>query len=257
MGARYTQNLARLFKWNVFRHQGPAHKAHVPLDLRQIGTLCKLFGNPHNTFRSIHVAGTNGKGSVTLKCATVLQTLGFKTGLFISPHISSFRERIRVNGEMITVQQVVDYTDAIFETIEREKLEVTFFEIVTMIAFLHYRDSKVDYAVIECGLGGRNDATNILERVSCATITSIGKDHEETIGPELSDIAFEKAGIIKPGLKHCVIGPTCEPFPVFQETCDTHGVNLSVIEGADESFFSINKKIANMVVRSVLQQDGH
>jgi dihydrofolate synthase/folylpolyglutamate synthase len=145
----------------------------------------------------------------------VLQTLGFKTGLFISPHISSFRERIKINGEMISAAKVVEYTDVIFETIEREKLDVTFFEIVTMIAFLHYRDNRVDYAVIECGLGGRHDATNIIERVSCTAVCSIGNDHAETIGPELTDIAYEKAGIIKPGVKHCVIGPTCEPFDIF------------------------------------------
>lgn len=92
-----------------------------------------------------------------------------------------------------------------------------------MVAFLHYRDSAVDYAVIECGLGGRNDATNVLDRVSCATITSIGKDHENIIGPELTDIAFEKAGIIKPGVKHCIIGPTCLPFGIFRQTADSVG----------------------------------
>ena len=126
-----------------------------------------------------------------------------------------------------------------------------------MIAFLHYRDNKVDYAVIECGLGGRNDATNILERVSCAAIASIGKDHEETIGPELSDIAYEKAGIIKAGLKNCVIGPTCEPFAIFQQTCDAHGCNLSIVEGTEQSFYKINKKIAKKVISNVLEVDGH
>jgi dihydrofolate synthase / folylpolyglutamate synthase len=203
------------------------------------------------------VAGTNGKGSVTLKCARVLETLGFKTGMFISPHISSFRERIRINGEMISVQKVVEYTDSIFETIEREKLDVTFFEIVTMIAFLHYRDNAVDYAVIECGLGGRNDATNIIQRVSCAAIASIGKDHEETIGPELSDIAYEKAGIIKAGLKECVIGPTCKAFEVFAKTCESQGCRMTVVDDAEESFYNINKKIAIKTVLKVLEGDGH
>ena len=213
---RYSQNLEKLFKTNVFRHNGPAKTAKVPLNLTHMSSLCKLFDNPHNRFKSIHVTGTNGKGSVSLKCASVLQTLGFKTGLFISPHISSFRERIKVNGEMISVEKVVEYLDDIFKKVEDEKLEVTFFEITTMVAFLHYRDCAVDYAVIECGLGGRNDATNVLERVSCAAIASIGKDHENIIGPELSDIAYEKAGIIKPGVKSCVIGPTCLPFDIFR-----------------------------------------
>jgi dihydrofolate synthase/folylpolyglutamate synthase len=111
--------------------------------------------------------------------------------------MSSFRERIKINGEMISMQKVVDYSDEVFDVVDRERLDVTFFEIVTLIALMHYRDNAVDYAVMECGLGGRRDATNILKRVSCATITSIGNDHAEIIGPELSDIAYEKAGIIK------------------------------------------------------------
>lgn len=110
------------------------------------------------------------------------------------------------------MQKVVDYSDEIFSVIEKDKIDVTFFEIVSMIAFLHYRDNAVDYAVIECGLGGRYDATNVLERVSCAAITSIGNDHVEILGPELSDIANEKAGIIKKGVKRCVLGPTAAPF---------------------------------------------
>ena len=111
LASRYSQNLSRLFKQNVFRHLGPAKTAKVPLNLTHMGNLCKVFDNPHNAFKSIHVTGTNGKGSVSLKCANVLQTLGFKTGLFISPHISSFRERIKVNGEMISVEKVTDYLD--------------------------------------------------------------------------------------------------------------------------------------------------
>lgn len=106
-----------------------------------------------------------------------------------------------------------------------------------MLAFLHYRDSAVDYAVIECGLGGRNDATNVLERVSCATITSIGKDHENIIGPELTDIAFEKAGIIKSGVKHCVIGPTCIPFGIFRQTADSLNCELTEVGNPDRSFY--------------------
>ena len=195
--------------------------------------MCKQFGNPQNDFKSIHVTGTNGKGSVSVKCAHMLQTLGFKTGLFVSPHISSFRERIRINDEMIPVHKVVEYTDEIFEVVEKNKLEVTFFEIVTMIAFLHYRANALDYAVIECGLGGRNDSTNIIERVSCAAITSIGKDHEKIIGPELSDIAYEKAGIIKNTVKHCVLGPTCAPFEIFKSQSGTTGCPLTQIEDPD------------------------
>lgn len=231
--ARYNSNLNRLFKWNVFRHKGPSKTSPTPIGLKAIQDLCKQFGHPQNDFKTIHVAGTNGKGSVSLKTARVLQTLGFKTGLFISPHISSFRERIRINGEMISINKVVDFTDEIFAVVDKHKLDVTFFEIVTMIAFLHYRDNAVDYAVIECGLGGRNDATNVIDKVSCAAITSIGNDHAEIIGPELSDIAYEKAGIIKPTTKHCVLGPTCAPFDIFKSTCEATGCTLTQIEDAD------------------------
>lgn len=126
-----------------------------------------------------------------------------------------------------------------------------------MIAFLHYRDNAVDYAVIECGLGGRHDATNILERVSCAAITSIGNDHAEIIGPELSDIAYEKAGIIKKATKQIVLGPTAKPFEIFAKTCEISGSKLSVIEGYDESFYNINKRIAQSVIQNTLETDGH
>lgn len=131
------------------------------------------------------------------------------------------------------MQKVVDYSDEVFEVVDKERLDVTFFEIVTLIALMHYRDNAVDYAVMECGLGGRRDATNILQRVSCTTITSIGNDHAEIIGPELSDIAYEKAGIIKQGVKKCVLGPTCLPFDVFAQTCDSFGCELYPIDGVD------------------------
>jgi dihydrofolate synthase/folylpolyglutamate synthase len=147
--------------------------------------------------------------------------------------VSSFRERIKINGEMISMQKVVDYSDEVFDVVDKEKLDVTFFEIVTLIALLHYRDNAVDYAVMECGLGGRRDATNILERVSCAAITSIGNDHADVIGPELSDIAYEKSGIIKKGVKRCVLGPTCIPFDVFATTCDSVGCETFSIDGVD------------------------
>ena len=111
--------------------------------------------------------------------------------------------------------------------------------------------------MIEVGLGGRNDATNVIERVSGSAITSIGKDHENIIGPELSDIAYEKAGIIKPGVKNCVIGPTCLPFDIFRQTSDSLGCKLIEIGDPDRSYYKINKEIATEVIQNALFADGH
>ena len=187
--------------------------------------LSQEFGSPETAFPSIHIAGTNGKGSVALKTAAALQYGGFRTGLFTSPHIDSFCERIQVNSQCISEEKVVEHASRIFDVIERNQLQVTFFEIVTMLALLEFREQQVDYAVLEAGLGGRLDATNIVpgDRVTCTAITSIGRDHEEILGSELSDIAFEKSGIIKSGVGGCVLGPSATPFQVFRRAYEEAG----------------------------------
>ena len=157
----YVECLRKIFTWNVYRHVGPAATARSELNLNKMLALSAQFGNPHLSIPCVHIAGTNGKGTVTIKTAAALQKMNLKTGMFISPHISTFRERITINNEMITEEQVVNYSQQVFEKIKNHGLEVTFFEIVTMIAFLQFRDQKVDVAVLECGLGGRLDATNI------------------------------------------------------------------------------------------------
>jgi dihydrofolate synthase/folylpolyglutamate synthase len=151
--------------------------------------MTRHFGNPEKNFKSINVAGTNGKGTVTLKCARSLENAGFKTGLFISPHITCFRERITVNQEKISEEDVAKYSRMIFEAIEEKSFNVTFFEIITMIGLLHFSEQKVDYAVLECGIGGRLDATNIIEKPVCCAIASIGFDHMEVLGDTLELIA--------------------------------------------------------------------
>ena len=156
--------------------------------------LDNYFGNPHRNYRTIHVAGTNGKGSVSHLTASILQQAGFKTGLYTSPHLRDFRERIRVNGSMIPENLVIDFAEKHKPVFE--KLKPSFFEMTVAMAFDYFANEAVDVAVIEVGLGGRLDSTNIVTPV-LSLITNIGHDHMDLLGDTLEKIAFEKAGIIK------------------------------------------------------------
>ena len=187
--------------------------AALQKDLTNTFLLCSKLHNPQNNFKSIHVAGTNGKGSVSHMLAAVLQTAGYKTGLYTSPHLKDFRERIRVNGSMIDEDFVVSFTDKVRPLIE--EIKPSFFEITVAMAFEYFSDQQVDVAVIETGLGGRLDSTNVIMPV-LSVITNIGRDHMNILGDSLEQIAFEKAGIIKPGVP-VVIGETLpETKPVFE-----------------------------------------
>lgn len=167
-------------------------------------TLDEHFGHPHTRYHTIHVAGTNGKGSVSSSLAAVLQSAGYRVGLYTSPHLVDFRERIRVDGEMIPEQRVVDFVEQ--ERSFFEPLHPSFFELTTALAFLYFAEQQVDVAVVEVGLGGRLDCTNII-RPDLAVITNISFDHQQFLGNTLPAIAAEKAGIIKPGVP-VVIGET-------------------------------------------------
>ena len=167
-------------------------------------TLDEHFGHPHSRYHTIHVAGTNGKGSVSSSLAAVLQSAGYRVGLYTSPHLVDFRERIRVDGEMIPEQRVVDFVEQ--ERSFFEPLYPSFFELTTALAFLYFAEQQVDVAVVEVGLGGRLDCTNII-RPDLAVITNISFDHQQFLGNTLPAIAAEKAGIIKPGVP-VVIGET-------------------------------------------------
>ena len=167
-------------------------------------TLDEHFGHPHSKYRTIHVAGTNGKGSVSSTLAAVLQSAGLRVGLYTSPHLVDFRERIRVNGEMIPEQRVVDFVEQ--ERAFFEPLYPSFFELTTALAFLYFAEQQVDVAVVEVGLGGRLDCTNIITP-DLSIITNISFDHQQFLGDTLAKIAAEKAGIIKPGIP-VVIGET-------------------------------------------------
>lgn len=162
--------------------------------LRNIRRLLKSIGNPHTTIRAIHVAGTNGKGSTSSMIAAILTAAGYNVGLYTSPHLVKFNERIRINGKMISDKDIVHYVKLMNNEIQRTKS--TFFETTTAMAFKYFADKKVDFAVIETGLGGRLDSTNIIHPI-VSVITTIGKDHTEILGKTIQAIAIEKSGIIK------------------------------------------------------------
>jgi len=177
----------------------------IKLGLENVATLCAALGNPQNRFLSIHVAGTNGKGSVSAMLAGIMQEQGFRTGLYTSPHLARVEERICVDGEAIPPGRFRDLLERLKATIDglmagdRLAYHPTYFEVMTALAFLRFAERKVDIAVLEVGMGGRFDATNVI-RPLVSVITTIAKDHEKHLGSSLKKIAFEKAGIIKPGV---------------------------------------------------------
>ena len=178
-------------------------KAYKP-DLGNIVELLDFLGNPQNKFKTVHVAGTNGKGTVSHTLASIFQECGYKTGLYTSPHLLDFRERIRVNGQMIPEQNVIDFIGNNKEKFE--EMELSFFEMATGMAFDYFAKEKVDIAIIEVGLGGRLDSTNVI-KPELSVITNISLDHVAMLGNTLAEIAVEKAGIIKPNTP-VVIGET-------------------------------------------------
>ncbi|MCX6319919.1 MAG: bifunctional folylpolyglutamate synthase/dihydrofolate synthase [Bacteroidetes bacterium] len=183
-------------------------------DLTNTIQLCAAVGNPQHQFKSIHIAGTNGKGSTSHMLAGILQTAGYKTGLYTSPHLKDFRERIRINGQMVPEQFVIDFTQRI-QTVS-EAIEPSFFELTVAMAFSWFAEQQVDVVVVETGLGGRLDSTNVI-MPELSIITNIGYDHMNLLGNTLEKIAGEKAGIIKPGVP-VVLGESLpETLPVFEE----------------------------------------
>ncbi|ETW08623.1 hypothetical protein H310_01163 [Aphanomyces invadans] len=198
----YDRLVQRLLRVNQFPHT-------VKMGLRNSIALHEALGSPAKHFDTIHIAGTNGKGSVSWKLAKALESSGFKTGLFVSPHVSCFRERIQVNGNLISEAQLEDLLPTIFDKSTQLAIPATFFELTTALALQHFAREEVDCVVLETGLGGRLDATNIVTPV-VSVITSIGLDHTSILGSTLPEIAREKAGIIKPSVP-VVCGPNTQP----------------------------------------------
>jgi dihydrofolate synthase / folylpolyglutamate synthase len=179
-------------------------KHGVKLGLQTMRVLLERIGNPQRSLRVLHVGGTNGKGSTAAMAAAVLQQSGRRVGLYTSPHLVDFRERVRINGRMIAEEQVGEMMTRL-RAVLKDDLDPTFFEMTTALAFLYFAESEVDVAVLEVGLGGQFDATNVVEQPLATAITTIGLDHQEYLGHTEDAIAFEKGGIIKPA-RPLVIG---------------------------------------------------
>src|SRR5215470_3135785 len=219
----YEQTLDYLFaKLPMFSHIG---SAAIKKDLTNTVILCEYLDNPHTKFKSVHIAGTNGKGSVSHMIAAVLQTAGYKTGLYTSPHLKDFRERIRVDGIMCSQEFVVDFTKRIKPIIE--EIEPSFFEITVAMAFEYFVEQRCDIGIIETGLGGRFDSTNII-MPELSVITNIGWDHVDILGDSLEKIAYEKAGIIKPGVPVVIGEVRSETRPIFKQVSQERNSSMFV-----------------------------
>ena len=224
----YNQTLEFLFQsLPAFETQGAT--GYKP-GLERISAFCRHIGNPQRNFFTIHVAGTNGKGSVAHIIASVLQQAGYRTGLFTSPHLVDFRERIRVDGEMIPKQKVVNFVDKHHD--KMVELELSFFEMTAAMAFDYFAQSDVEVAVIETGLGGRLDATNIIVPI-LSIVTNIGLEHTALLGDTLQKIAAEKAGIIKKSIP-VIVGEADNRYnEVFEQVA---AANKSRVIYAEKAF---------------------
>ncbi|MCK5101735.1 MAG: bifunctional folylpolyglutamate synthase/dihydrofolate synthase, partial [Cyclobacteriaceae bacterium] len=205
-------------------------------DLTNTIKLCEILGNPQHKFKSIHIAGTNGKGSSAHMIASVLQSAGYKTGLYTSPHLKSFTERIKIDGREVEEQFVCDFIDGIKSEIE--EIQPSFFEITVAMAFKYFLMQQVDVAVIEVGLGGRLDSTNVVTPI-VSLITSIGLDHTDMLGETLPEIAFEKAGIIKEDVPVVISESQHEITKVFKRKA--HELNAPLFFADQEYDVSISQ----------------
>lgn len=198
----------------------------IKLGLKNVAQLLDYWNNPQNDFPAIHIAGTNGKGSVAAYLHAILCEAGYRVGIYTSPHLVDFTERIRINHERISWRQIVDYTNDLRQEIDKNS--ATFFEATSAIAFRFFSEKKVDIAIIETGLGGRLDATNLVQPLS-TIITSISKDHTQFLGNNLEKIAQEKAGIIKPRIPCIAINQNRRIIDVIKEFCKEKKAPLYII----------------------------
>lgn len=221
----------------VFEHVGAvAYKEGLQNTL----ALDKHFNHPHTNFKTIHIAGTNGKGSCSHSLASILQEAGYKVGLYTSPHLVDFRERIRVNGQCISKERVVKFVED--ERDFFEPLHPSFFELTTALAFKYFEEQKVDIAIIEVGLGGRLDCTNIISPI-LSIITNISFDHTQFLGNTLAKIAGEKAGIIKKGVPVIIGEANEETRPVFQSKAKE--VDADIIFAEDKAIVTSSTPITD------------
>lgn len=225
----YEETIEYLFQAApAFEHVGAS--AYKP-GLQTTEALDEHYGHPHRQYKTIHIAGTNGKGSCSHTLASILQEAGYRVGLYTSPHLKDFRERIRVNGAPVEKEFVVDFVEDFrrWNQATEAPLHPSFFELTTAMAFKYFADQQVDIAVIEVGLGGRLDCTNIINP-QLTIITNISLDHTQFLGTTLPEIAAEKAGIIKPGIPVVIGEALPETLPVFEEKARQNNAILHLAE---------------------------
>lgn len=239
----YSTLISRLLSLSRFRSK--------KLDLSVPLALSRSLDCPEKTFISVHVAGTNGKGSVATKIAKACELSGLKTGLFTSPHLFHFEERIKVSGIPISKDQMEKGLIKIFALADSLKLQPTFFEIITMLGFDYFREQKVDIAIIEVGMGGLFDATNVIHPI-LSVITSISHEHTQILGQTLEEIAFQKAGIIKNSVP-VVIGPEAN-FTAIKEVARKSNAPLHQVEGSYRFYDDENKAVARKALQLLSKQ---
>lgn len=243
---RYLSTLKKLYQVNI-------SKKDQHYDLEAMHKLDALLGYPSRSFHSVHLAGTNGKGTVGHKIFHALKTSSQSVGIFSSPHIATFRERMVVDGQMIPERCVVEGLERIWDLAKKNNIALRFFEVVTLLAFLHFQEKNVDIAIVETGLGGRLDATNII-RPLLSIITSIGLDHCEILGDTLEEIAREKAGIIK---QNCpvILGPGIPV--VVEKIAEEKKAPVVVVPLSSSDPNRINTDIARTAIKVLHDQMGY
>lgn len=219
-------------------------KFSINLGLERISKVLDLLGNPQDKLKCIHVAGTNGKGSVCAIISAVLTHAGMRVGLYTSPHIFTYTERIKINGCDISKNDFAQYVSEICELADKNEINLTEFEILTAVMFKYFADMNIDVVVLETGLGGRFDATNVIKSNLCSIITHIDLDHTERLGNTKSKIAFEKAGIIKPD---CPVF-TCEGYEEIKDKADECNSLFSLVTPFEDT--------SNLTLRGTCQQEN-
>lgn len=233
------------------------------LGLERMRSFLQFIGNPEKNFKSVHVAGTNGKGSTCAMIESILREAGYKTGLYTSPHLVRFNERIQVNGKQIGNEQLAKLIGELKQAAEESKIGLTYFEFITAAAFKHFADSKVDIAIVEVGMGGRLDATNLITPIA-SVITNVEKEHEKFLGETVEAIASEKAGIIKENVPLVTAEWKSDILWLFRQQCMKKGSDMLIVDKPFEgnlrmqvSFQRWNAATAIGVIRELREQGFH
>ncbi|SVD04066.1 uncharacterized protein METZ01_LOCUS356920, partial [marine metagenome] len=250
--ATYKNCLDRLLTLLDFEKFSGPRGPRVKFNLSRMYALLSLLGDPHKNGRVIHVAGSKGKGSVTAMVSSILCSNGYQVGMFSSPHIHTFRERIRINGKPISKEVFVDLVEKVWPMIQEIGSRtsfgaVTLFETLTAMAFVHFKESKTDFQVVEVGLGGKLDSTNVVDPM-VTVITPISFDHMHILGDTLTDIATEKAGIIKKGVPVIVAPQSSEAMEVIRNVARTKDAPILEVE-SDFEWLLNNRDLKKQSVR--------